>query len=108
MTDITPEKVKDLLESAITSSTEAWGAQSKYFDDLIKRNVASFTTLSDARIESLKTIGESQSFNQAFEANIAYEQSVLAALNKMHEENSKAWDDLQVELSTIYEPIDNE
>ncbi len=63
MTDITPEKVKDLLESAITSSTEAWGAQSKYFDDLIKRNVASFTTLSDARIESLKTIGESQSFN---------------------------------------------
>ena len=41
MTDITPEKVKDLLESAITSSTEAW-------------------------------------------------------------------DDLQVELSTMYEPIDNE
>ena len=63
MTDITPDKVKDLLEATITNSTEAWGVQSKYFDDLVKRNVASFAALSDARIESLKTIGESQNFN---------------------------------------------
>ena len=46
MTDTTSDKVNDLLESAIDNSTEAWDAQSKYFDDLVKRNVASFSTLS--------------------------------------------------------------
>jgi hypothetical protein len=108
MTDDTPEKVKDLLESAITSSTKAWGAQSQYFDDLVKRNVASFAALSDARIESLKTIGESQNFNQAFEANITYEQTVREQMTKMHDENTQAWDNLQVELATIYVPTDGD
>jgi len=108
MTDTMSDKVNDLLESAIKNSAEAWDAQSKYFDDLVKRNVASFTALSAARIDSLTAIGESENFNQAFEANIAYEQSVRDALNKMHEENTRAWDDLQVELSAIYTPLDNE
>ena len=108
MTDVTPEKVKDLLEAAINSSTEAWAVQSRYFDDLVKRNVASFSALSDARIESLKTIGESQNFNQAFEANIAYEQAVHARLQQMHDENAQAWDDLQDQLATIYTPVDGD
>lgn len=108
MTDITSDKVKNLLESAINNSTEAWAAQSKYFDDLVKRNVASFTALSNARIESLEAIGESQNFNQAFEANIAYEQTVRATLKKMHEENTQAWDNLQVELSMVYTAVDSD
>ncbi len=108
MTDTTSDKVNDLLESAIDNSTEAWDAQSKYFDDLVKRNVASFSTLSDARIESLTAIGESQNFNQAFEANIAYEQTVREELEKMHAENTQAWNDLRVELSAIYVAIDSD
>jgi hypothetical protein len=108
MTDVTPEKVKDLLESAINNSTNAWGAQSKYFDDLVKRNVASFAALSDARIASLQTIGESQNFNEAFEANIAYEETVRAQMTKMHVDNTQAWDDLQGELATIYTPINDD
>jgi hypothetical protein len=55
MSDNKPDKVNDLLEAAINNSTQAWDAQSKYFDDFIKRNVAAFATLSDARIESLLT-----------------------------------------------------
>jgi hydroxymethylpyrimidine/phosphomethylpyrimidine kinase len=108
MTDVTPERVKDLLESAINNSTEAWAAQSRYFDDLVKRNGASFAALSDARIESLKVIGESQTFNQAFEANIAYEQTVREALEKMHEENLQAWSDLQKDLSSVYTAADSD
>jgi hypothetical protein len=108
MTDVTPEKVNDLLESAINNSTDAWEAQSKYFDDLVKRNVASFAALSEARIESLQTIGESHNFNEAFEANIAYEETVRAQMTKMHVENTQAWDDLQGELATIYTPIDDD
>jgi len=108
MTDFTSDKVNNLLESAINKGTEAWDAQSKYFDDLVKRNVASFSALSDARIESLKTIGESHNFNQAFEANIAYEQAVREELEKMHAKNSQAWDDLQTELSAIYVAVDSD
>lgn len=107
MSDNTPDKVNDLLEAAINNSTQAWDAQSKYFDDFIKRNVASFATLSDARIESLKEIGESQSFNQAFEANIAYEQTVRDEFRKMRENNERAWNDLEAQLSAIYVATDN-
>jgi hypothetical protein len=108
MNDMTPDKIKDLLESAINNSTEAWVAQTKYFDDLIKRNIATFSTLSDARVESLREIGESQTFNEAFEANIGYEDSVREELKKMNEENSQAWEDLQVELKAIYTPTDSD
>jgi hypothetical protein len=107
MSDNTPDKVNDLLEAAINNSTRAWDAQSKYFDDFIKRNVAAFATLSDARIESLKEIGESQSFNQAFEANIAYEQTVRDEFRKMREDNERAWIDLEKRLSAIYVATDN-
>ena len=107
MSDNTPDKVNDLLEAAINNSTRAWDAQSKYFDEIIKRNVASFATLSDARIESLKEIGESQSFNQAFEANIAYEQAVRDEFRKMREDNERAWKDLEMKLSAIYVATDN-
>lgn len=104
MNDMTPDKIKDLLESAIKSNTAAWAAQSKYFNDLIKRNAASFASLSDARIASLKEIGESQTFNQAFEANIAYEDTMRAELNKLYEDNQKSWEKLQDELKGIYLP----
>ena len=108
MSDNKPDKLNDLLEAAINNSTQAWDAQSKYFDDFIKRNVASFSTLSDARIESLKAIGESQSFNQAFEANIAYEEVVRDEFRKMHEDNERAWNNLEMKLSAIFATTDND
>jgi hypothetical protein len=108
MTDSTPDKVKNLLEAAIKNSTEAWAAQSDYFDDLIKRHVASFAALSDARIESLKTISESLTFNQAFEANIEYEQTVRKALEKMQVENAQAWTELQQKIAAVYAASDTD
>ena len=108
MNDFTPDKVKDLLESAISSSSAAWTAQSKYFDDLVKRNVSTFSALSDARIASLKEIGGSQTFNQAFEANIAYEDALREELKNMYEDNAQAWNKLQEELKTIYTSGEND
>jgi hypothetical protein len=107
MNDTTPDKSKDLLESAIKSNTAAWNAQSKYFDKLVKRNIASFASLSDARVASLKEINESLTFNQAFEANIAYEDMVREELKKMNDDNQKAWEELQSELKGIYLPTSN-
>lgn len=108
MTDSTPDRVKNLLEAAINNSTEAWAAQSYYFDDLVKRHVASFAALSDARIESLKAISESQTFNQAFEANIEYEQTVRKALEKMQAENAQAWTELQHKIAAVYSAPEND
>jgi hypothetical protein len=108
MNDMTPDKIKDLLESAIKSNTAAWNAQSKYFDDLVKRNVASFSSVSDARVASLKEINESLTFNQAFEANIACEGVVRAELQKLNDDNQRAWEELQTELKAIHVPVTNE
>jgi gas vesicle protein len=106
--DITPDKIKDLLESAINSSTSAWVAQSRYFDDLVKRNVSSFASLADSRVDSLKQISESTTFNDAFEANVAYEDAVRDELKKMYDDNASAWEKLQGELKEIYTPASSE
>jgi hypothetical protein len=102
MNDMTPDKIKDLLETAIKNNTAAWSAQSKYFDALMKRNVASFASLSEARVASLREIGESQTFNQAFEANIAYEDRVRDELKKLYDDTQESWEQLQDELESIY------
>jgi gas vesicle protein len=102
MNDMTPDKIKDLLETAIKNNTTAWSAQSKYFDALLKRNVASFASLSEARVTSLKEIAESQTFNQAFEANIAYEDAVREELKNLYDDGQKSWEKLQDELKGIY------
>ena len=104
MEDMTPDKIKNLLETAIKNNTTAWSAQSRYFDELLKRNVVSMTHLSEARIASLKEIGESQTFNQAFEANVSYEDAVREELKKMYDQNKQAWDELQDEIKAIYTP----
>jgi len=100
--DDTPDKIKDLLESAINTNSAAWVAQSKYFDSLVKRNISSFATLSEARDASLKEIGESLTFNQAFEANVGYEETVRGELKRLKEESDSAWTELVAQLEKIY------
>jgi len=102
MDDMTPDKIKDLLETAIKNNTTAWSAQSRYFDELLKRNIASFASLSEARIASLKEIGESQTFNEAFEANIAYENAVREELKKLYDSGHESWEALQEKLKGVY------
>jgi hypothetical protein len=105
MNDVTPDKLSNLLESAISASTSAWDAQNRYFDELISRNFASFSKLSEARISSLREISESQDFNEAFEANFAYEDAVRDELKLLFEDNKNAWEVLQAELQAIYAPV---
>ena len=105
MNEVSRDKLSNLLESAISASTSAWNAQNRYFDELISRNVKSFSKLSAARISSLREIGESHNFNEAFEANIAYEDAVRDELKQLFDDNKAAWEVLQSELQAIYAPV---
>jgi hypothetical protein len=105
MNEVTPDKLSNLLEAAISASTSAWNAQNRYFDELISRNFESFSKLSEARISSLREIGASTNFNEAFEANIAYEDVVRDELKQLFEDNKAAWEVLQSELQVIYTPV---
>ena len=49
-------------------------------------------------------MSESQTFNQAFEANLAFEEKVREDLTRLQEENTEAWQHLVDELKTIYTP----
>ena len=62
------------------------------------------TELADARIASFNEMRESQTFNQAFEANLAFEEKVREELVSLQEENTKSWETLVEELKTIYTP----
>lgn len=107
MTDITPEAIREFFENAAKANTDAWTAQTAYFEDLIKRNTECFTHLGEERMESFKEMSEATTFNQAFESNLAFEEKVREELAALQEKNTKSWEALIGELTAIYAPADD-
>jgi hypothetical protein len=104
MTQVTPENIKEFFEQAANAYGDAWKAQASYYDDLVRRNTKALTDLADARIASLNEMSDAKTFNQAFEANLAFEESVREGLVALQEENTKSWDALVEDLQGIYKP----
>jgi len=104
MTQVTPESIKEFFEQAANAYGDAWKAQAGYYDGLVRRNTKALTDLADARIASFNEMRESQTFNQAFEANLAFEEKVREGLVALQEENTKSWETLVEELKGIYTP----
>ena len=106
MTDIKPEDIKSFFEQAANANAEAWTAQASYFEDLIKRNTECFTHLGEVRVESFKEMSEATTFNQAFESNLAFEEKAREELAALQEKNTKSWESLIGQITTIYTPAD--
>ena len=104
MTEVTPENIKQFFEDATAAYTNAWKAQAEYNDGLVRRNTQALVELADARISSFKEMRDSSTFNQAFEANLAFEEKVREDLVTLQEENTKSWETLVEELTAIYTP----
>lgn len=104
MTQVTPESIKQFFEQAAKAYGDGWKAQAKYYDGLVRRNTKAMTELADARITSFKEMRESSTFNQAFEANLAFEEKVREGLVALQEANTKSWETLVDELKAIYTP----
>jgi hypothetical protein len=104
MTQVTPESIKDFFEQAAKAYGDAIKAQADYYDGLVRRNAKAMTDLADARVASFNEIRESKTFNQAFEANLAFEDKVREDLITLQEENTKAWEKLVEDLKGIYTP----
>jgi hypothetical protein len=104
MTQVTPESIKDFFEQATKAYGDAWKVQADYYDGLVRRNAQAMTDLADARVASFNEMRESKTFNQAFEANLAFEEKVREGLVALQEENTKSWEKLVDELKGIYTP----
>jgi gas vesicle protein len=104
MTQVTPENIKEFFEQAASAYGDAWKAQADYYEGVVRRNTKALTELADARVESFKEMREAQTFNQAFEANLAFEDKVREGLAALQEENTKSWETLVDELKAIYTP----
>ena len=104
MTQVTPESIKEFFEQAAKSYGDAWKVQADYYDGLVRRNTKALTDLADARVASFNEMRESQTFNQAFEANLAFEEKVREGLVALQEENTKSWEALVEGLKGIYTP----
>lgn len=102
MNDFTPEAAQAFFEIATTASNEAFSVQASYFEAALTRNTACMTELSEARINSFKEMGEAKTFTQAFESNLAFEESVRDKLQQLQDTNSKAWDVLQADIEKAY------
>ena len=105
MTQVTPESIRQFFEQATSAYGDAWKAQVKYYESLVRRNSKAFTDLADARMSSFKEIREAKTFNQAFEANLAFEDKVREEFIALGEENTQSWEHLLDELKGIYTPV---
>ncbi len=103
---LTPESIREFFEQAAKVNLDAWNAQANYFDGLLKRNTKVFTTLADARLTSFKEMSEAKTFNQAFEANLAFEDQFSEELQGLQESNTKAWEALLNNLKDVYTPVE--
>jgi hypothetical protein len=104
MTQVTPENIKEFFEQATNAYGDAFKAQASYYDGVVRRNAKALTDLADARITSFNEIRDSKTFNQAFESNLAFEESVREGLVALQEENTKSWEALVEDLKGIYKP----
>ena len=107
-TQVTPESIKAYYEDAAKAYGDAWKVQATYYEDLVRRNTKAFSDIADARMASYREISEAKTFNQAFEANVAVEESVRDGLVALQEENTKAWEKLVEDLTAIYTPAKEE
>jgi hypothetical protein len=62
------------------------------------------TQITPENIKDFFELRESQTFNQAFEANLAFEEKVREELSALQEANTKSWEDLVSNLKGIYTP----
>lgn len=104
MNQLTPEGIRNFFEQAVKANTDAWTAQAGYFDEMVKRNTKCFTALADARITRFREMSEAKTFNQAFEANLAFEETLRDELGRLQDNNVKAWEALTANLKSIYTP----
>ena len=105
MTEVTPESIRQFFEQAATAYGDAWKAQAKYYESLVRRNTKAFTDLADARVASFREIRAAKTFNQAFEANLAFEEKVREEFIALGEANTQSWEHLLDELKGIYTPV---
>lgn len=105
-TQVTPESIKQFFEQAAKAYGDAWKSQAEYYDGLVRRNTKALTDIADARIASYREMSEAKTFNQAFEANLAFEEKVREDLSRLQEENTESWQHLVDELKAIYMPTE--
>lgn len=98
------ENIQKFFEKAAKANADAWTCQSAYFDSLIKRNSDCFNGLGEARVASFKEMSEAKTFNQSFEANLAFEEKVREDLTALQDNNIKSWESLLEDLKSIYTP----
>ena len=105
MNDLTLENIQQYFESAAKANADAWASQTSYFEGLVKSNTDCFAELGEARVASLKEMSEAKTFNQAFEANLAFEDLFSEELQGLQENNTKAWEALMDNLKAVYTPV---
>ena len=106
MNDLKLENIQQFFESAAKANADAWASQTAYFESLVKRNTKCFTELGEARVASLKEMSEAQTFNQAFESNLVFEEKVREDLTALQESNIKAWESMLEQMKDIYVPAE--
>ncbi len=103
----TTKGIQQIFEQALHTGVETFRTQAGYVEDLAERHGKAVSSLAAVSLSSLKALAGSRSFTEAFETNLALEESIREELLRLHDENLQAWKVLQSDLKVILLPAND-
>ncbi|MAT52808.1 MAG: hypothetical protein CMK32_16650 [Porticoccaceae bacterium] len=105
--ELDPKKFQSFFEKVAETNVKAFEAQTRYFENLMKRNAALMSDLTASRINELKELAGTRDVSSAIKNSSAIQHDLQERMQQMYEENLAAWDELQTELKELYK-LDND
>jgi hypothetical protein len=105
--DFDPGKFQSYFEKVAETNVKAFEAQTRYFENLLRRNATLMSELTSSRISGLKEITTSPDLSTAIQCSSAVNRETQEKMQQLYEQNLAAWEELQGELKELY-TIDND
>lgn len=105
--DFDPRKFQAYFEKAAETNVKAFEAQTRYFQNLLKRNATLMSEMTSSRVSRLKDLATSRDISTAIKSTSETNQETREKMQALYEENMAAWEELQAELKELY-AIDND
>jgi len=96
-------KVKEFIENSVKANAEALKLQVSFYEKFTRRQGECLADLADSRLNSLKEMTESGSFDKSIAINGDFENLAKTQLEKLHDENVKSVTSLTDSLKKLYQ-----
>ena len=103
---ISTSKMKEMVEKTLSTNMKVIKLQSRFAEDLMKRNTAVMFEMADARIGHLQELTHIKSFSDLYENTLEIEGSMRDKIVMLYQDNTQSAKDFGEELKNVLEVDD--